>query len=480
MGWRGRGWWGGAVGMMVLAGCATNPATGKSELMLVSEGQEIAMGQQGAKETLASMPLYPDSASQRLVRSIGMRMAAASERPQLPWNFYLLDDAAVNAFAYPGGQIFVTRGLMTYLNSEAELAGVIGHEVGHVTARHTARQMSNAQLAQVGLMAGALASRTVAGMVGGLSQGLQLLFLKFGRDDELQADELGFRYARRTDYDVREIPRTFVTLGRVSGAAGARLPEWQSTHPDPDRRAQRAAARADSVTVPGNAVANRDGYLQLLRGMVFGDDPRQGYFRANRFIHPNLGFELTFPAGWRTQNQPAAVIGVPESQNAVIQLALGGKEAPATLAQQFFAQQGVQVVTRPQATDINGLPASYGEFSASTEQGQLAGGVAYIRHGDLTYRIFGYAPAANWAQFRPIIREAARSFRPVTDRALLGVTPQTIELVKLPRDMSTDAFLQQYPSTASDETVLIVNGLDPDDRLRAGQLVKRIVGGVGR
>src|SRR5581483_975197 len=186
------------------AACATNPATGAKQLMLVSESQEIGMG-----------------------RSYDREVVATSERPRLPWTFRVVDDPVVNAFALPGGYIYVTRGILAYLNSEAELAGVVGHEIGHVTARHAASQLTRQQLAQTGLALGALASPTVERFAGLASAGLGVLFLKYSRDDESQADELGLRYLRRANYDPREMPHVFDMLARVSRAeGGGRVPEW--------------------------------------------------------------------------------------------------------------------------------------------------------------------------------------------------------------------------------------------------------------
>jgi predicted Zn-dependent protease len=185
----------GAIGFIALAGCAVNPATGSRELSLVSESQEIQMGREADPAITAQMGgLYADSSLQRFVRQVGLSMSATSERPTLPWSFKLLDDNLINAFALPGGFIYITRGILGYMNSEAELAAVLGHEIGHVTARHSASQITRAQLATIGLGVGSIFSETVRDFGGVASTGLQLLFLKYGRDDERQADELGFRY----------------------------------------------------------------------------------------------------------------------------------------------------------------------------------------------------------------------------------------------------------------------------------------------
>src|SRR5690242_9343653 len=217
--------------------CATNPATGAKELMLISESQEIAMGQGYDKDVVASIGLYADTGMQRWIQQFGSQLAAASERPNLPWTFHVVDDPVVNAFAIPGGYIYVTRGILAHLNSEAELAGVVGHEIGHVTARHSASQMSKQQLAQIGLAVGSIASPEFGRYAGVASAGLGVLFLKFSRDDESQADHLGLRYMRRAAYDPREMPHVFEMLTRVSQAqAGGRVPEWLATHPDPENR----------------------------------------------------------------------------------------------------------------------------------------------------------------------------------------------------------------------------------------------------
>jgi predicted Zn-dependent protease len=209
-----------SAGAALVAACATNPATGKSEISLVSEGQEIEMGNQMLASARATLGVYPDSGLQRYVRSIGSGLAASSERPGLPWVFEVVEDPEVNAFAAPGGKIFVTRGILAYFGSEAELAGVLGHEIGHVTARHSARQMTREQLAGIGLIAGSIFSSTVAQNAGALQQGLGLLFLSYSRGDESQADELGFRYMRRLRYDPREMSNTFQTLARVGSCPG--------------------------------------------------------------------------------------------------------------------------------------------------------------------------------------------------------------------------------------------------------------------
>ena len=234
------------VAGIVSAACATNPVTGRSELSLVSESQEISMGQQAKQEVAATIGLYDDAQAQTYVSNLGKKLAANSERPSLPWSFQVVDDPAVNAFALPGGPIFVTRGIMTTLNSEAELAAVVGHEIGHVTAKHSVQQISRAQVAQIGLGVGSILSPTVANYAGLASTGLSLLFLKYGRDAESQADALGFKYSLNASYDVREMLDVFRTLERVGASSGGGgLPEWLSSHPNPENRLTATQRRID-------------------------------------------------------------------------------------------------------------------------------------------------------------------------------------------------------------------------------------------
>ena len=362
-----------------LFSCARNPVTGKSELSLVSESQEIQMGQQAAQDVAQSIGLYNDSKVQSYVANLGKRMAAQSERPNLPWEFHVVDDASVNAFALPGGFIYVTRGLMASINDEAELATVLGHEIGHVTYRHSVQQISKAQLAQLGLGIGSILSSDIARFGQLASAGLSILFLKYGRDAENQADQAGFRYALKQNYDVREMTDVFQTLNRISEASGGgKLPEWLSTHPNPENRIEHIEKILDTLQVdPSKGIVNRDQYLQYVQGMPYGEDPRQGYFEGTHFYHPQMRFQLTYPEGWQVQNTAQAVAGISPNQDAIIQLALAGQASPQQAAQQFLSQQGVQA-GQSSTSSINGLPAASSYFQAQTEQGPIQGIVSFI------------------------------------------------------------------------------------------------------
>ena len=468
------------AGAALAVACAVNPVTGKSQLSLVSESQEIDMGRQSAQSVAQSIGYYDDAAVQAYVAGIGMKMAAASERPQLPWEFHVVNDGAVNAFALPGGFIFVTRGLMTSITNEAELATVVGHEIGHVTNRHSVQQISRAQIAQIGLGVGSILNSTVAQLGGVFGQGLGVLFLKYSRDAENEADLAGFRYALNQGYDVRQMINMFETIQAVSqlSGGGGRVPEWLATHPDPGNRIQTTEARLDTLHKDlSNAIVRRDEYLQRINGMVYGEDPRQGFFRGALFLHPDLRFQLQFPDGWKTQNTADAVVGASPSQDAMIQLQLAGKTAPADAARQFLSQQGVKA-GQGTTQSINGLPAASSYFSAETQQGQVEGLVTFISYGGNTYGILAYTGAGGLKTYDQVFRATAGSFRELKDPAALNVRPARIELVKVDQEMTLAQFYQRYPSTVKVEEVGLINGLTgADATLRPGRQYKRVVGG---
>jgi predicted Zn-dependent protease len=312
-----------AAAWMLGIGCAVNPATGKRQISLVSSGREEQMGREADPAIQAEYGLYGDEAMQRYVDGIGQRIARVSHLPNLTWHFRVLDSPIVNAFALPGGYIYITRGILAYVGSEAQLAGILGHEVAHVTARHTAQQITQQQIAGIGLIAGAIfvdAFRPYSGLA---QQGMGLLFLKYGRDHETQADELGVQYAVKAGYDPRAIPATYATLKRISERTGSSLPNFLSTHPDPGGREINTMQLAQAAVggAPKGLVTGEAEYRERIDGLVFGSDPRQGYFEGNRFYHPDLRFQLIFPDGWQTDNQPSAVVA--KGSSGAMQLRLG-------------------------------------------------------------------------------------------------------------------------------------------------------------
>jgi predicted Zn-dependent protease len=466
-----------ALGVLLLTTCATNPVSGKSELALVSESQEIEMGKQGAAEVAQTIGLYPDAAVQAYVSRLGLTLAARTQRPQLPWQYQVVDDPAVNAFALPGGFIFVTRGLLTSITNEAELASVLGHESGHVAARHSVQQISRTEVAQLGLGLGSILSSDVAKYGDVAGAGLSVLFLKFSRDDETQADQLGFGYALADGYDVRQMVDVFQMLDsqeKLSG--GGRLPEWQSTHPDPGNRIKATQTRLAAVKVDLSTMkVGQDEFLKLIDGMVYGENPRLGFFQGPLFLHPDLKFQFRFPDGWQTHNGSDAVTGVSAAQDAQIELR-GAAGSAAEASQKFFAQQGLQAGQVSQ-TSIHGLPALTGEFSAQSGQTAVRGIASFVEYGGATWQITTLAVSDKFTGYTAAFERSIASFDRLTDARALTVQPMRLRLERAPRAMTLAQFNSEFPSNIPAAEVALINGLAASDQLRPGQAVKRVVGG---
>ena len=459
----------------LVVACATNPVTGKRQLALVSEAQEIEMGRQAAQQVAQTLGFIEDDELQGLVQRVGRRLAADSERPSLPWEFHVVDDATPNAFALPGGFIYVTRGMVTLMTSEAQLASVLGHEIGHVTARHSVAQISQQQLAQIGLGLGSIFVPGVQQLSSALGAGLQLLFLRNGREDERQADELGFRYIRVHGYDVQEFGKVFASLERTSEASGGSpVPAWLSTHPAPGERVETAAARAAAVGLQPNATVGRETFLRELEEIVYGENPRNGFFREQAFYHPDLRFQLRFPDGWQTQNTPQAVVAVAAQGAAVFQLKLSPAGSAAAAMQQFAGQQGLQVGNAARVS-VNGLQAATAEFAAQTEQGVVQGRIAFLEHGGRTYQLVGYTAAQTYPAAASTFEAIIGSFGPLTDPALLAVQPNRVDIVTARRTETLADWARDVPSAISVEELAIINQLPgPSATVEAATLLKRV------
>ncbi len=458
--------------------CATNPVTGRREISLVSTSQELAIGKEGYGAVLQEYGVYDDPALQAYVDSVGQAVARVSHLPNLAWKFTVLDDPTVNAFAMPGGYIYITRGILAHLQSEAQLAGVLGHEVAHVTARHSARQITQQQLATLGLGIASVLSETVQQYSQAAQTALGLVFLKYGRDDETQADQLGVDYATRAGWDPREIPGTYRTLKRVGERAGQRLPAFLSTHPDPGDREVRTGelARAAAAGKTGLRVQAR-GYLARLDGVVFGNDPRQGYFEGETFVHPALAFQMRFPAGWKTQNARAAVAAQEPNRAAVMQLTL--EDARTLTPAQYFANlraTGKIAAAEGASETVGGFPAWVGRLSVPRQDGTaallLAAGVR--RAPEQFFRVLGQSASGTDANAAAILA-SARTFRALTDAAKLAAQPDRVRVLAAPRGGTFRAVVEgQGAQGASLDDLAILNDTEPDADVRAGETLKLV------
>ena len=468
---------GGGLALLLAIACVRNPATGKNELMLVSESQEVQMGAQYDSEVVRSIGLYPDPALQRYVADLGKKLAATSERPNLPWTFRVVDDPSVNAFAIPGGHVYVTRGILAHISNEAELATVMGHEIGHVTARHTAHEMSKQELAQLGLAVGSIASAQVAQYAGLASQALQVLFLKFSRDDENQADALGVRYSSRANYDSRQMISVMQMLDQLESQSGGKLPEWLATHPNPGNRIEHInSVLTQTKTDFGNATVNTQGYERRLDGMIFGMNPREGFFKGTEFYHPDLKFRISFPSGWQTANSKQAVAAQSPQQEAIIELTLAeGSSNADQAARSFLSRQGVQAGS-PTRGNVNGLPASTAPFAATTQNGTVRGEALFVEYGNTVYRLLGYGPEPAWSNNQAVVQRSLTSFGPLTDPSILNVQPQHVSLFTLDRRTTITELARQRPSPVPVATLALINQVSENETLEPGRIVKWVIG----
>lgn len=467
--------------LLLLSACAVNPVTGERQLALISEQQEIALGQQSAKQVRQTMALVDDPELQAYVDRLGQQLAANSERPDLPWSFAVVDDPTPNAFALPGGPVFVTRGILTLMDSEAELVSVLGHEIGHVTARHSVTQISRAQLAQLGLGLGTILVPEIRPYGDLAGMGLNLLMLKYSRDAERQADKLGFRYAREEGYDVSEMADVFAALERAGEVEGqGALPNWLATHPAPEERVEAVQARLAKLPDGDQleATVGRAEFLSMIEGLPFGENPRNGFFRDHTFYHPELAFRFSIPEGWERRNLAQAVVGVSQQEKAAFQLTVTDAETAGDALRRFAAQENLRA-ERGNPTTINDIPARVSAFQAQGQQGVVAGYVAFYELGGRVYQMVAYTPAQLFAERRQTFEDMIGSFARVTAPAILDVEPPTITIVRLPASMNLEEFARRYPSSVPLEQLALINQVrDTGAEVQAGTLLKRVTGGL--
>lgn len=469
-----------AILYIIMGSCAKNPVTGKNDFMLMSKEQEIAMGQQSDPEIKAFFGVYEDAKLQAFINEKGQQMAAVSHRPDLKYQFKVVDSPVVNAFAVPGGYVYFTRGIMAHFNNEAEFAGVLGHEIGHIAARHSAKQYSNATLAQIGLIAGSVISPEFAQVADLASTGVQLLFLKFGRDAESQSDKLGVEYSTKIGYDAREMAGFFSTLDRLSAQSGAEeVPTFLSTHPDPANREKKVAREAETWRRKTNASeldVNRENYLRMIDGIVYGDDPKQGFVEHNVFYHPVLRFQFPIPSQWIVQNTPQQVQMGARDGSALMMLTLAQGNSLEAAAQRILENYQLSLVDSKRET-VNGLPAV--AMIADQKQQQQEQGVRtltyLIQFGQNIYAILGASSIANFNGYAQLFQNTMTGFRELNDAEKINRQPERVR-VKTIRSSATlrDGLASLGVDQARMEEMATLNGMTLNDRVQQGMLVKVI------
>ncbi|HNZ68410.1 MAG: M48 family metalloprotease [Prolixibacteraceae bacterium] len=468
--------------LLMIPSCAVNPVTGKRQIMLMSEAQEIAMGAQYDPQVLATFGVYPDQKLNNFVQKIGDDMGLISHRPNLKYHIKVVDSPVVNAFAVPGGYIYLTRGILAQFNNEAELVGVIGHEMGHVTARHSVSQQTKQTLGQIALIGGMILSPKIAEMGEMAMQGLQLLFLKFSRDDEREADKLGAEYASKISYDAHKMADFFQVLNKMNMAESeGGVPTFLSTHPDPGDRynsVHQYATNWQQQLQNTNWKVNRDSYLRMIDGIVYGEDPRQGYTEFNTFYHPELKFRFNYPLGWQFQNSPIQVQMAPKDGSALMVFTFARGSNLQIAADSTLLQLGVTVQER-QSTTVNGLPA-IATVSVQTSQDQSTGQqvsnqlLSYFYNLDGNfYVLHGLAGSANFAKLFPTMQGAMKTFARLTDASKINVKPDLLRVKQVARTSTLqEAFRTLGIPADKYQEYAFLNNLELTDQVQSGQMIK--------
>lgn len=466
--------------LLLISGCATNPVTGEQDLVLMSEQEEIALGRQTHQEVLQQYKVYEDPDLQAYVQSVGEQLAAKSHRSDLIYRFTVLDSKEVNAFALPGGYIYITRGLMAYLNSEAELAAVLGHEIGHVTARHSVRQYSAAQAANVGLIIGSIL--TGVGQTGAqLGQIFGTVLLRgYGREHELEADQLGAEYLARSNYDPQAMMEVIRVLKnqeelekKVAKAEGREPNIYHglfATHPDNDTRLKETIASAEKHKSSAATLTGRETYLHKIDGMIFGDSPYEGIVRGRNFYHPDLGIAMQLPAGWHVRNLPTQLLAISPEGKATLQVEVMDINKRISPKEFIATRLNIKELGSGTALTIHGNEAYTGIATINNKPVRVT--VIYL---DTRAYIFGglCKDCKLFAKFDTQFLDTAKSFHRMTAGEQEVAKPLRIHIVQAEAGTTYSQLAKNSPlKNFPEEQLRLINDMFPTGQPQTGALLK--------
>lgn len=465
------------------SGCALNPATGEHDFVLMSEDREIALGRESHAEVLKQYRRYDDPALQAYVQDIGTKVATASHRANLIYRFTVLDSPEVNAFALPGGYIYITRGLMAYLGSEAELAAVLGHEIGHVTARHSVRRHSTAMV--TGVVGTVIAAQTGVRGAQDLANVLGTALVRgYGREHELEADALGAEYLARSGYD----PRAMLNVIRVlkdQELFEKQLAEQEqrepriyhglfSTHPDNDKRLREVINRATALSKAGPAAPDDASYLRAIEGLVFGDSEADGIRRGSRFYHRELNFAMHFPDGWRVDNLKDRLAARPPGNDAILQLTTTDRNRRITPREFMLQRLELSELSHEAPFPHGGLQGHTAVARARTPYGTRPVRFVVIYHADRAYVLAGAARDDDQPlRYDSEFVAAGRSFHPLRPEEMVLARALRIGLTTAGSDthyaaLASGSRIPNHP----EPQLRLLNGHYPAGEPAAGELLK--------
>lgn len=466
----------------VLYGCATNPVTGDRDFVLMSESEEIQLGQRYHQQLLQQMPAYADETLGDYVNQVGHRIAKASHRPDLDYHFTVVDSRQVNAFALPGGYIYITRGLLAYLGSEAELAAVLGHEIGHVTARHSVRQHSASTAAGVaGLVlqatTGVSGARDLFNVFG------KAILSGYGREHELESDRLGARYLAQTGYDPQAMLDVIGVLknqelfeaeqARQEGREPRAYHGVFASHPDNDRRLQEVVGEAGR---PVSGTAGRTGrleFLKLIDGLAFGDSEKEGVVSGIRFLHKPLNFALTFPDGWRIENHPDHLLAAAPDDAALLKVQTETLTGPVS-PQQYLTNKGLRNLSAGTALQIDGFKGYSARAPVSTNMGQRTARFTVLHTDTHAFVFSGIARKPDALDiFDKDFLGVAQSYRKLNDEERERAAGQRLQIIKANAGTRFADLARTSPVTEQAESHLrLLNDMYPAGEPVPGQLIK--------
>lgn len=462
---------------LALTNCAQNPVSGRANFVTMSEAQEVQTGRQEDVKVRQEYGVYDNKALQQYVNEVGQRLGKASHRPQLQYTYVVVDSPEINAFALPGGYIYVTRGILAYLNSEAELAAVLGHETGHVTARHGVQQMSAATAAGVGATLVGIFVPALRNQAGDTAIGLlgNVLLSGYGREHELEADKLGAEYLYRTGYDPQAMIKVIGVLknqelfdAEVAKAEGRQPRSYHgvfASHPDADQRLQEVVGEAGKLA--GSGRVNQEEFLRMIDKVPFGYSESQGFVRNFTFYHRELGLVLKFPDTWRISNKPDRVSASNRGDDVMIEMRLAGRAqgAPADILRKQIGN--AREIT---STTINGLPAAI----ATTSIRGLPTRAAVVFLGKSAYLIGGQAKTEGaMQQALAAINATITSFHAMSETERNSERPLTLRVISAPPGATFAELARSSPLGKNAVSYLrLLNGLYPQGEPAAGQALK--------